>query len=167
MIPPMHPAEAPVYDALQRLGIPWTRHEHPAVFTVEEAQAHWASIPAVHCKNLLLRNKKGTTHYLVIVESSKRVDVNALAAKIGEDRLSFASPERLAATLGLTAGSVSPFGLLHAGARDVRVALDADLRQSKRIAFHPNINTATIVLAWEDFERFLQDRGNIVRFLSL
>lgn len=163
----MHHDETPVYEALERLNISWTRHEHPPVFTVEEAQAHWASIPATHCKNLLLRNKKGTTHYLIIVESSKRVDIGALTTKLGEDRLSFASPERLAKHLGLTPGSVSPFGLLHAGSRDVRVVVDADLRQAEKVAFHPNVNTATIVLAWSDFERFLQDRGNIVRYVQV
>jgi Ala-tRNA(Pro) deacylase len=163
----VHPEEISVYQALERLGIPWTRHEHPPVFTVEEAQAHWASISATHCKNLLLRNKKGTTHYLVIVESTKRVDIAALTTRLGEDRLSFASPERLAAHLGLTPGSVSPFGLLHPGARDVRVVIDADLRQAEKVAFHPNVNTATIVLAWADFEKFLQDRGNIVRYVQI
>jgi Ala-tRNA(Pro) deacylase len=162
----VQPEEEPVYLALERLNIAWTRHEHPPVFTVDEAQAHWASIPATHCKNLLLRNKKGTTHYLVIVESSKRVDINALTTKVGEDRLSFASPERLATHLGLTPGSVSPFGLLHAGARDVRVVIDADLRGAQKVAFHPNVNTATIVLAWPDFQRFLDDRGNIVRYVQ-
>ena len=163
----MHPDERPVYEALERLKIPWARHEHPPVFTVEEAQTHWASIPATHCKNLLLRNKKGHTHYLVIVESSKRVDIAALTMKLGEDRLSFASPDRLAAKLGLTPGSVSPFGLLHPGARDVRVVLDGDLREAPTVAFHPNVNTATIVLAWTDFERFLQDRGNVVRYVTV
>jgi Ala-tRNA(Pro) deacylase len=67
----------------------------------------------------------------------------------------------------LTPGSVSPFGLLHPGARDVRVVLDADLRQAEKVAFHPNVNTATIVLAWTDFEKFLQDRGNIVRYVQI
>ena len=163
----MHPDETPVYEALERLNIPWSRFEHPPVFTVEEAQTHWASIAATHCKNLLLRNKKGSTHYLVIVESHKRVDINALTARLGEDRLSFASPERLAKHLGLTPGSVSPFGLLHQGAKDVRVVIDADLRKADNVAFHPNVNTATIVLSWMDFERFLQDRGNIVRHVQI
>lgn len=163
----MHPDERPVYEALERLNIAWTRYEHPPVFTVEEAQAHWASIPATHCKNLLLRNKKGHAHYLVIVESSKRVDIAALTTRLGEDRLSFASPDRLAAKLGLTPGSVSPFGLLHAGSSDVRVVIDVDLREARDVAFHPNVNTATIVLAWTDFERFLQDRGNVLKYVTV
>lgn len=167
MMASVHPDEAPVYEALERLNVSWTRHEHPPVFTVEEAQAHWASIPATHCKNLLLRNKKGNTHYLVIVESSKRVDIGALTTRLGEDRLSFASPERLAAQLGLTPGSVSPFGLLHPGSKDVRVVIDNDLREAGQVAFHPNVNTATIVLAWADFERFLEDRGNVVRYVRV
>jgi Ala-tRNA(Pro) deacylase len=156
-----------VYEALERLGIVWTRYEHPPVFSVEEAQEHWAAIPATHCKNLFLRNKKGTTHYLVIVQSDKRVDIASLTSKLNEDRLSFGSAERLAARLGLTPGSVSPFGLLHPGANDVRVVVDADLRQARDVAFHPNVNTATIVLTWGAFERFLQDRGNIVRHVQI
>ncbi len=163
----MHPTEAPVYDALQRLGIAWSRHEHPPVFTVDEAEQHWAAIPAAHCKNLFLRNKKGTTHYLVIVRSDKRVDIAALTPKLNEDRLSFGSADRLAARLGLTPGSVSPFGLLHPGAKDVRVVIDADLRDARDVAFHPNVNTATIVLRWADFERFLSDLGNVVRYVQI
>jgi Ala-tRNA(Pro) deacylase len=49
----------------------------------------------------------------------------------------------------------------------VRVVVEARLRQSRDVAFHPNVNTATIVLAWSDFERFLADRGNVVRYLEL
>jgi Ala-tRNA(Pro) deacylase len=159
--------ERRVYQALEDLRIAWTRHEHPPVFTVEEAAQHWAAIPATHCKNLFLRNKKGTTHYLAIAGSARRVDIAALTARLNEDRLSFASPDRLQRYLGLTPGSVSPFGLIHPAAHEVRVAIDADLRRAREVAFHPNVNTATIVLSWADFERFLNWRGNIVRYVEL
>ena len=159
--------EGEVYARLERLGIPWKKYEHPPVFTVEEAERHWAAIPATHCKNLFLRNRKGNTHYLVIAEHSKRVDLNALTARIGEDRLSFGSPERLLTHLGLTPGSVSPFGLIHPGASDVRVIVDAALRDATTVAFHPNVNTATIALSFPDFQRFLADCGNIVRYVAL
>ena len=49
------------------LGIAFTRFTHPPVFTVEEAERYWADIPAAHCKNLFLRNAKGTRHYLVVL----------------------------------------------------------------------------------------------------
>ncbi len=69
--------------------------------------------------------------------------------------------------LGLTPGSVSPFGLIHHGARDVMVVLDSDLARAERLGFHPNVNTATITLTAADFFRFLDSRGNVVRQLSL
>jgi Ala-tRNA(Pro) deacylase len=159
--------EQAVYDALAELGIRFERYEHPPVFTVEEASRHWAGIAATHCKNLFLRNKKGTIHYLVVLEHAKQADLARLVGRLGDDRLSFASPERLLKHLGLTPGSVSPFGLINDAERQVQVVIDADLRNSDRIAFHPNVNTATIVLAWTGFERFLASRGNPVRFLAI
>lgn len=163
----MTDVERAVYDTLERLQIRWQRYEHPPVFTVEQAEEHWAPIAATHCKNLFLRNQKGTTHYLVVLEHTRRADLKALASKIGDDRLSFASPERLEKYLGLTPGAVSPFGLINPGARDVRVILDADLRNAETVAFHPNVNTATITLSFADLQRFLEDRGNVVRYVTL
>ena len=159
--------EAAVYDTLRGLGIQYERYEHPPVFTVEEAERYWADIPATHCKNLFLRNAKGTRHYLVVLESAKKVDLKLLAGKIGDDRLSFASADRLMRFLGLTPGSVSPMGLLHPGARDVLVVLDAALESAERLGFHPNVNTATITLAAGDFLRFLASRGNVVKRITL
>jgi Ala-tRNA(Pro) deacylase len=161
------PGEEAVYDALRGLGIQYERHEHPPVFTVEEAERHWAGIPATHCKNLFLRNAKGTRHYLVVLEHAKKADLKLLAAKIGDDRLSFGSPDRLLRVLGLTPGSVSPMGLLHAGAKDVVVVLDAALASAERLGFHPNVNTATITVAAGDFLRFLDSRGNVVKRITV
>ena len=152
----MTPQETAVYARLAELGIPYERHEHPPVATVEEAERHWTGIDATHCKNLFLRNQKGTRHYLVILVHSKRADLRAVADQIGDGKLSFASPERLMAHLGVTPGSVSPFGLINDRAHHVRVYLDRDLRRGGgRISFHPNLNTSTLVIAFADFERFL------------
>src|SRR5512139_1791802 len=161
----MNDQEEGVYRVLESLQIRYDRHEHPPVFTVEEATRHWADIDAAHCKNLFLRNKKGTIHYLVILEHTKQADLKQLAAKMGDDRLSFASPERLMAHLALTAGSVSPFGLINDREKRVQVAIDLDLKDVPRIAFHPNVNTATIVLEGDDFQRFLVWCGNPVRWI--
>lgn len=157
----------PVYDALDALGIQYEAYEHPAVFTSEEAAEHWAAIPATRVKNLFLRNKKGDRHYLVILGVEKQADLRALAKVIGDDRLSFGSPDRLMAHLGLTPGSVSPFGLIHEGSQGVRVIVDEDLRSAARLIFHPNINTASVAIGVADFERFLASRGNAVRWVRL
>jgi Ala-tRNA(Pro) deacylase len=159
--------ERAVAARLDALGIASTRHDHPPVATVEEAVRHWADIPATHCKNLFLRNQKGDRHYLVIVEHAKRVDLRRLAEQIGDGKLSFASPERLKTYLGLTPGSVSPFGLINDSSRAVRVVIEGDLKAATRLSFHPNINTVTLTIAGADFTRFLEACGNIAQYVSV
>lgn len=156
-----------MYARLAELDIAYTRHEHPPVATVEEAEVHWADIDATHCKNLFLRNQKGNRHYLVVIAHSKKADLRAVAHQIGDGKLSFASPERLMACLGLTPGSVSPFGLINDQQHAVRVVLDRDLKAAARLSFHPNINTATLTLAAADFARFLGACGNTVQYVTV
>jgi Ala-tRNA(Pro) deacylase len=163
----MDSREARVYDVLNQLAIPYERFQHPPVTTVEEAEAHWQDIQATHCKNLFLRNKKGDRHYLVVLEHHKQADLRALVTRIGDDRLSFGSPERLMTHLGLTPGAVSPFGLINDPAQNVRVVVDADLKEASHVAFHPNVNTATLRLSREDFERFLAWSGHIIKWVRL
>jgi Ala-tRNA(Pro) deacylase len=159
--------EQVVRERLDALEIPYERYEHPPIATTESAGEHWAGIDAVHCKNLFLRNQKGTRHYLVILEHTKRADLRAVAEHLGDGKLSFASADRLMKFLGVTPGSVSPFGLIHDHDQHVQVYLDRALRGAARISFHPNINTATFVLAGADFERFLKATGNLVREVNV
>src|SRR4051812_33496918 len=160
-------SEAAVYARLDELGIAYVRHEHPAIATAEAGTEHWAGIDAAHCKNLFMRNQKGNRHYLVILHYQKRADLRAVASQIGDGKLSFGSPERLMTHLGVTPGSVSPFGLIHDANRSVRVAIDRDLKSYEKISFHPNINTATVVLAFADFERYLGSCGNAVQYVTV
>jgi Ala-tRNA(Pro) deacylase len=159
--------ERSVLEALDALGIAYVRHEHPPVATVEEAEKHWAGLKGTHCKNLFLRNYKGNRHYLVIAPVTRGIDLRRLNAELGEDRLSFASAERLKRWLGVEPGSVSPFGLLNDETHHVQVVCDQALRSSAALGFHPNVNTATLEIALADFERFLSSRGNTVRWLEL
>jgi Ala-tRNA(Pro) deacylase len=163
----MFAQEIPVVARLRELRIEFTRHEHPAVATVGEAAEHWAGIDATHCKNLFLRNQKGNRHYLVVLTATKKADLRAVADQIGDGKLSFASPERLMTHLGVTPGSVSPFGLINDREHAVRVVLDRDFQQSTRLAFHPNVNTATLTIAAADFAKFLESCGNPVQHVRI
>jgi Ala-tRNA(Pro) deacylase len=156
-----------VYQRLEALGIAYARHAHPPIATAEAGEEHWADIDAAHCKNLFMRNQKGTRHYLLIVEFRKRANLRAVSDQIGDGKLSFASPERLMKHLGVTPGSVSPFGLMYDADRAVRVAIDRGLKAADRISFHPNINTATVVISFDDFQRFLRACGNAVQYIEV
>jgi Ala-tRNA(Pro) deacylase len=163
----MSDVRAPIFAALSALGIIYDLFEHPPVFTADEAALHWSSIPGAAVKNLFLRNKKGDRHYLVILGIEKQADLRHLVKVIGDDRLSFGSPERLHRYLGVTPGSVSPLGLIHDTAHSVRVIVDSDLRSADRLIFHPNDNTASLTISGADFVRFLEHQGNGVRWVKL
>jgi Ala-tRNA(Pro) deacylase len=150
---------------LAALAVAFTRHEHPPVATVAEAETHWVEIDALHCKNLFLRNQKGSRHFLVVLAVTRRGDLAALGDLFGERKLGFASPERLLTHLGLTPGSVSPFGLINDPEHHVELAIDVAVRDAARVAFHPNVNTATLVVSGADFQRFLAGVGHDVRWI--
>ena len=157
----------PLYRLLDTLGIAYRVTEHEAAFTVEQADHLYGHLPGAHTKNLFLRNKRGDRHYLVLVPSHKPVDIKALKARLDESTLSFASPERLLRHLGLTPGSVTPFGLINDPGHIVTVVLDRDLLAADTLNFHPNRNTATLTLARADFQRFLEHMGHEVRVVEL
>jgi Ala-tRNA(Pro) deacylase len=156
-----------VYAALDALGIPYDRYDHPPVFTGDEAAQHWAAIPGRGVKNLFLRNKKGNRHYLVILPIEKEADLRRFVKAIGDDRLSFGSPERLAEHLGLTPGSVSPFGLLNNPTHSVQVFVDAALRGDGRLIFHPNLNQHSVTITPADLDRFFVSTGHRVTWTPL
>ena len=156
-----------VLQTLAYLNIPFELHEHPPAPTIEEAMKYWKGIDSTHCKNLFFRNHKGNRHYLVILEHSQALDIHDLEKRLKQGKISFASDQRMMKYLGLTPGSVSIFGLINDTENHVHVFLDENLKKAKRISFHPNINTASLIISMKDFEKFLQWSGNSYEFLEL
>ena len=156
-----------VYQILRDLSIEFKEFTHPPVFTVEQAEEHWKDIDATHCKNLFFRDKKGRRHFLVVLRSDRQLDIRALGEQIGAGRLSFGSVQRLDKYLGLTPGSVSPFGLINDNKNEVEVYIDEDLKSAEKVGFHPNDNSITIVISSVDFRRYLEWVGNDFRFIAL
>lgn len=159
--------EQKLYDILDLLKIKYIRYEHKAVYRIEEANGLDIKISGKLPKNLFLRNRRGDTHYLLIMDESKHVDLKLLAKQIGSSSLSFASEERLFKYLGLKPGSVTPFGLINDTEKAVIVLIDSDLKGTSNISFHPNINTATISIAYKDFESFLEWNKNKFQYIDI
>jgi Ala-tRNA(Pro) deacylase len=149
-----------IYEALKELNIVYDVYDHPAVFTVEEADLVCGKIPGKQAKNLFLTNEKGDRHFLVTIAHDKRANLAMLAALFGEKRLRFASPERLQKYLGLMPGSVSPLGLINDTEKAVEFFIDRELVEQGKIYVHPNINTATLGISTGDFKKFLDFTGH-------
>ena len=156
-----------VLQLLAELDISYDIYEHPPVPTVEEALPYWNKIDATHCKNLFFRNHKGNRHYLVILKHEQQLIIRDLEQRLKQGKISFASPRRMERYLGLSGGSVSLFGIINDSENHVHLFLDAELKSAKKISFHPNENTATIVISFESFLKFLDWSGNPYEFITL
>jgi Ala-tRNA(Pro) deacylase len=127
---------------------------HPAVFTCTEAELHRPTTPAVSTKNLFLCDKKGRRFFLAVTACEKTVDLAYLATQFGVAHLRFGSEENLYRLLGVTRGSVTTMGLANDTERQVELWLDAAIWQEAYFLCHPLVNTATLVLAKTEMERF-------------
>jgi len=156
-----------VYNTLELLEIPYEYYEHPPVPTVKEASIYWKDIEAVHCKNLFFRNHKGNRHFLVLIEFYRNLDIKELEARLKQGKITFASHQRLKKYLGVEAGSVSPFGLINDKEKHVHVFIDKNLKNSTKISFHPNDNTASLVITFDDFMKYLRWTQNTYEFVLL
>jgi Ala-tRNA(Pro) deacylase len=156
-----------LYQILEQLGITFDYYEHPPAPTIEKAILYWKNINAAHCKNLFFRNHKGNKHYLVILDHRQQLDVHDLEKRLKQGKISFASEQRMLKYLGITPGSVSPFGLINDSEHHVHLFIDENLKKAQHISFHPNINTASLVLKFSDFIKYLEHTGNSYEFLPL
>ena len=157
----------PVYDKLNEMGIKYEVKEHEAVYTIEQVDAIGAFDKGVGCKNLFLRDEKGRRHFLLVAEDHTEVDLKSVRAQIGCSRLSFGSEERLWNCLKLKPGSVSPFGVINDSDCKVEIIFDKKLKGEKCLAFHPNDNTATGFISFDDVKRVIEDNGNDIYYVEL
>ena len=145
-----------VYQLFEEWQIPYERIDHQAVYTVAEIDF---TIDGSDVKNLLMKSKKTKNYYFVICPGQKRLDIKALAKKLEERQLSFASEAELFELLGLERGSVTPLALPHDTKQQITLIIDKAIDQREKIGFHPNTNTATVVIAFSDFTLFLAKLG--------
>ncbi|RTZ98709.1 MAG: prolyl-tRNA synthetase associated domain-containing protein [Deltaproteobacteria bacterium] len=155
------------YEFLDSHQITYTRHDHPAVFTVEEADRLVPELPGAKTKNLFLRDDKGKRHFLVLVRSDKKVNLKALKNMLGIKRISFGSPRRLKKYLGVMPGAVSLLAVYNDAQRAVEVVIDRDLWKSGSFLFHPLVNTSTLVISREDIRRFMEATGHEMTILDI
>ena len=156
-----------IYQFLTDHDIGYERHDHPPVFTCEEAERLVPDMPAAKTKNLFLRDRKGRRHFLVVVGYEKAVDLKALCPLLGASKLGFASPERLKKYLGVEPGSVSVLGLVNDVGQEVEVIVDEGLWRADALRCHPLVNTSTLVISRDGIRHFLEVTGHQVRILDV
>jgi Ala-tRNA(Pro) deacylase len=155
--------------ALDDLGLKTSTLHHEAVFRVGEGEGIKDQLPGAHTKNLFLKDDKGQL-WLISAEQTAQINLKTLPKLIGSGRLSFGSPERLYAALGVTPGSVTALALINDPEHKVRFLLDKTLADAAIVNFHPLTNTATTALTQSDFRAFLASLGRelvVIDFCTL
>ena len=156
-----------VKDWLSQHGISFREILHPPVPTAIEAAMYWGPYDCTFCKNLFFRDHRGKQHYLALIDHRKNLSIRELEQRLRRGKLSLASDWRLEKYLGLSPGSVSPFGLLNDLSNHVILFLDQELADASCLGFHPNDNTATLMVPAEGFRKFLGLCGNPYEYLEL
>ena len=155
-----------LFARLDALGIATTTVEHAALFTVEQSKALRGDLPGGHCKNLFLKDKKGAL-WLVVTLEDAAVDLKALPARIGAARISFGNAALLEEVLGVTPGSVTPFGLINDIEQRVTVVLDEAMMARDLLNYHPLVNDATTAITPTDLLAFIRSCGHEPRIVAV
>jgi Ala-tRNA(Pro) deacylase len=151
---------------LDGLAITYVTHHHPPLRTVEDSKAHRGDMPGIHIKNLYLRDRK-KRNFLLVAQEDRVVDLKSLEVKIGCDRLSFGSADRLFEMLGVRPGAVSPLTLINDPAHKVALILDMALRSDAPIYAHPLVNDMTLGITGPALLAFFAHTGHQPHWLDL
>lgn len=142
-----------IYDILDKLDIKYDEVVHKRVYTIKEVDALKERIDGVGVKNIFLTNKRGG-YFLVLIKDNKRLDIKGLERIFNTGHLSFGSDIELKDILGVESGSVSVFNITNDKLNKVFIFIDSEL-VGKRVLFHPNINTKTISINYNDVIRVI------------
>lgn len=118
-------------------------------------------------KNLFLKNSNGKKHYLVVLKGDKKADLKSIKSQINSTALSFASEERLEKHLGLSKGAVTPLGIINDDEHLVNIVLDEDLKNEEILGVHPNVNTSTVFISYNDLIKFINSFGNEIFYVNI
>ena len=153
-------------EMLNKKEVPYTKHEHEALFSVEDSKGKRGTIEGAHTKNLFLKNKKNY-FCLFSCEEKSLVNLKNFSKSTGALNLSFAKKEYLKKYMGIEPGSVSPYGLLNDIDNVVEFFLEEGLYESDKLNFHPLINTATVTTKTSDFIDFMVENKKKITIFSL
>ncbi len=139
---------------LKEMDISYSLHEHEQLFTVEQAQKIYDTIPGAHIKNLFLKDDNGK-FWLIVAQDHTKIELKKVAQLISAPKLRFANEQLLMQYLGVKPGSVTPFALINDTDHKVQLVLDETIMQHAIINAHPLENDATISVSQSDFKKFL------------
>ena len=156
-----------VKEYLNALGIQFKIVEHEPAYTTEEADKYIEGHDGVRTKTMFICNKKKTNYYMIMMDDSKRLDMNKFKEIVSEKQMKMASEEALKEKLGIEPGMVSPFGLLNDDEKDIKIYMDKEIITEEIMTFHPNDNTKTLFITTKDLFKYFENIGYELNIIEL
>lgn len=157
-----------VFELLEKLQIPYECVENDVVETMEECKELDEVLGTEIRKSLLVRDQKKLRFYLVVMPAEKRCNMAALAQKLGEAKLSFASENSMLELLDCHPGSASVMGTINDTENRVQVVVDKEVAEDEWFGCNPGINTAHLKIHTKDLlDKVLPEMHHKARILSL
>lgn len=156
-----------IFSILRNKNVVFEEYEHAPIENVLQRFEKNLCFNAVACKNLFVTTRKHDRVFLVMLRAEKKADLKKIATLMQTTHLGFAPQEMLAQILNQEPGAVGPLGILRDKSHVVEVVFDESLRQEPRIAMHPSVNNATVVLSHTALQNVIEDNGNKVFFITI
>eukprot|EP01083_Nonionella_stella_P069016 183677_1 len=149
-----------IHTVLDSLSIQYETVEHQATPTVEDLVQVMTTgkHDVIPCKNLFFKHKKKKTRWLLVLKPDRQMNPKTIGQflGVGGGSLRFVSADEMTKLLGVTQGSVTPFGVMNDPEKIVEVVIDKALIGDKRLGVHPLICEATTFISSNDLCAFLK-----------
>lgn len=153
-----------IIQKFQDFQIKYELIKHEPFFTCAESSSFWKQRAAQdpskitsNAKSLLVRNKKKTEYFLVVVDCDLKINMKELAEKLNTSRLSFASPNDLNDLMKVYPGCVNPFSLIHDKEHKIKLYVQQEVLSCNFQAYHPGNNAYSVELSTNAFKNFMQN----------
>lgn len=156
-----------VYQLLNKLHIQYEKIEHPPLFTCEDNEKYKIKFDAIVCKNLFIRNSNKSQYYIFTVPIEKTINIKSLQSLLEETRLSFGDENILEEKLGIKTGAVSIFNIINLKENDIIFVLDDEILKYEKVAFHPNVNTETVIFKPQEIHKIFECYNVKYKFIEI
>jgi Ala-tRNA(Pro) deacylase len=95
------------------------------------------------------------------------LDLKKFRKLVRAPKIRFVDPENLWNILKITPGAVSPIGLVNDKENRTIFYVDLNVWNAEEVCCHPNINTETLQLSKENFQKLIIATGNKIEIAEL
>lgn len=160
---PLTPLQKAVYEAFERLDIPFTRVDTDPGITMEDCRHIAAGLGAGIVKTVFVCNRQQTAFYLYVMPAEKPFVTREFCSALGIPRVSFASAEHLMALTGVEPGATTILSAVLPSAARVQLVMDRTLASEPWFACTDGTPTCFVRLLTRDLlEKYLPGCGRSV-----